>query len=42
MNKQMGIGIRLDPQQNSNTFKNKEDVSINRSSLATANDITIN
>ena len=38
----MGIGIRLDPQQNSNTLQNKELESINRASLATVNDITIN
>ena len=38
----MGIGIRLDPQQNSNTLQNKEYASINRASLATVNDITIN
>ena len=37
----MGIGIRLGPQQNSNTLQNKEYESINRASLATVNDITI-
>ena len=38
----MGIEIRLDHQQNSNTLQNKEDASINRALLATANNITIN
>ena len=38
----MGIRIRLDHLQNSNTFQNKEDAPINRALLATANNITIN
>ena len=38
----MDIGIMLDPQQNSNTLQNKEYGSINRASLANANDVTIN
>ena len=38
----MGIRIRLEHLQNSNTFQNKEDAPINRALLATANNITIN
>ena len=42
MNKQKGIGIRLNPQQNSNTHKNQENLSINRASLTAFSDTTIN
>ena len=38
----MGIRIRLEHLQNSNTLQNKEDAPINRVLLATANNITIN
>ena len=41
MNNPKGIGIRLDPKQNSNTFWIKRLISFNRVSLASANDITI-
>ena len=38
----MGIRIRLEHLQNSNTLQNKEDAPINRALLAIANNITIN